>query len=205
MGKCKTKAIDADLGILRHILAYSDIFRHNQAYSGIFRNYSGLFWALCNPDIFRILVYSESSHIQDQSHIQNPCISKVLAHSEIETYSESWALQNPRIIRTGFIPRTLWNIYNGLLEKQLTAITIFANYNHFCNITFSCPLIHKINMTFLMQIWFSLQKSLLYVKNYGSQGVGAGDHGFWYSSSTFYSDITYYFWLSTFTNLSTTS
>ena len=37
MGKYKTKAIEADLGILN---PYSGIFRHNQAYPGIFRNLS---------------------------------------------------------------------------------------------------------------------------------------------------------------------
>ena len=42
MGKCKTKAIQADLGIFMDIPAYSDISRHNQVYSGIFKYYSGM-------------------------------------------------------------------------------------------------------------------------------------------------------------------
>ena len=33
-------------------------------------------------------------------------------------------------------------------EKQLTAIIIFASYDYFRNISFSCPLVHAINMIF---------------------------------------------------------
>ena len=75
MGKCKTKAIQADLGKFTHITAYSDIshlFRHNQAYSRIIQAYSGIFRTLCIPGIFRTLSYSER-----------------------ETYSEPWYIQNP--------------------------------------------------------------------------------------------------------------
>ena len=76
MGKCKTKAIQTDLGT----------FRHNQAYLGIIQTYSGIFrkltylepWYIQNPDIIRIrsifrttLVYSE------QRYIQNPDIFKI--------------------------------------------------------------------------------------------------------------------------------
>ena len=49
-------------------------------------------------------------------------------------------------------------------EKQLTAITIFASCNYMCNISFSSPLVREINMIFLMQVRFSLQKSLYNVK-----------------------------------------
>ena len=35
MGTCKTKAIQADLDIFTHILAYSGLFRHIKVYSGI--------------------------------------------------------------------------------------------------------------------------------------------------------------------------
>ena len=82
--------------ISRHIQAHSGISRDNQAYSRIFRNYSGIFSTLCNPDIFRTLIYSESCHIQNQRHIQNPGISKTLAHSATETSPESWDIQNWR-------------------------------------------------------------------------------------------------------------
>ena len=50
MGKCKTKAIQADVGM------FTDI----PAYSGIFKNYSGIFRILCNPGIFRTLAYSDA-------------------------------------------------------------------------------------------------------------------------------------------------
>ena len=49
MGKCKTKAIQADLGT----------FRHNQAYSAIALAHSGIFNTQCNPGIFRTMVYPE--------------------------------------------------------------------------------------------------------------------------------------------------
>ena len=41
LGKCKTKAIQADLGTLRH----------NQVHPGFIQAYSGIFKALCNPGI----------------------------------------------------------------------------------------------------------------------------------------------------------
>ena len=106
MGKCKTKAIQTDLGIFMHIHAYARIFRHFQAYPeiirhilnpGIIQAYSG---SCCNPGIFRILLHSESGHIQNGNHSQNPGTSKTLAHSEPEIYLESWAIQNPGIFRT---------------------------------------------------------------------------------------------------------
>ena len=50
MGKCTTKAIQADVGM------FTDI----PAYSGIFKNYSGIFRILCNPGIFRTLAYSDA-------------------------------------------------------------------------------------------------------------------------------------------------
>ena len=56
MGKCKTKAIQTDLGIFTYIPAYLVIFRHNQKYSGTFQT----FRTLGNPSIFRTLVYSEA-------------------------------------------------------------------------------------------------------------------------------------------------
>ena len=47
MGKCKTKAIQTDLGT----------FRHNQAYPGIIQAYSKP--CVNNPGIFRAVIYSE--------------------------------------------------------------------------------------------------------------------------------------------------
>ena len=75
IGKYKAKAIHADLGIFTHISTYSDISRHVQAYSGILRTLLTLkyskSWFIQNLDkfrargIFRTLVYSEPSHIQN--------------------------------------------------------------------------------------------------------------------------------------------
>ena len=50
MGKYKTKAIQADLGIFMNISAYPGIFS---------RTNLDIFRTLCNPDIFRTMVYSE--------------------------------------------------------------------------------------------------------------------------------------------------
>ena len=49
MGKCQTKGIQTDLGT----------FRHNQAYPGITQAYPGIFKTLCNPDIFKTVLYPE--------------------------------------------------------------------------------------------------------------------------------------------------
>ena len=58
-GKCKTKAIQADLGIFTflHIQIYLQIFRNNQTYLGIIQVYSGVFRILRNPSIIRTLAY----------------------------------------------------------------------------------------------------------------------------------------------------
>ena len=79
MGKYKTKAIQADLGIFTHIPAYSDI-------SGIFKyiQNSGKFRTrrvFRTRRIFRTFVYSETWLNQD------PGLFKNLAYSEPETYS----------------------------------------------------------------------------------------------------------------------
>ena len=86
MGKCKTKAIETDLGT----------FRHNQAYPGIIQVYSKPCvtlaysepWYILNPDIFKIrnilrtLVYSEPWYIQ------NPGMFRSLAYSKFKAYSD---------------------------------------------------------------------------------------------------------------------
>ena len=94
MGKYKTKTIRADLGILTHIPAYSDISTHIQP--DIIRHaYSGIFRTLCNPDIFRTLANSEPDAYQNLGIFRN------LA------YSEPWFVQNPGIFRTRGIFMTL--------------------------------------------------------------------------------------------------
>ena len=62
MDKCKIKAIQTDLGT----------FRHNQAYPGIIQAYSDIFKTLCNPGIFRTVVYPESLHIQNPGVFRTP-------------------------------------------------------------------------------------------------------------------------------------
>ena len=72
MGKCKTKAIKADLGT----------FKHNKACPGIIQAYSVMLKTLYNPGIFRAVVYSELWYIQNQKHIQNPGIFRTPVYSE---------------------------------------------------------------------------------------------------------------------------
>ena len=47
VGKCQTKAIQTDLGIISH----------NQAYPGIIQAHSGMFKILRNPGMLRTVVY----------------------------------------------------------------------------------------------------------------------------------------------------
>ena len=86
MGKCKTKAIQTDLGS----------FRHSQAYPGILQAYSKPCvtmahletWYIQNPDIFRTrsmfrtLVYSQPWHIQNLGMFRTLEYSKSEADSE---------------------------------------------------------------------------------------------------------------------------
>ena len=135
MRKCKTKAIQADLGIFTHIPAYSGILRYIQAYSGIVQSYSepsvtlaySEIWYIQNIDIFktrcifRTLIYSKLWHIHNQRHIQNPGQFRTLGYSE-----------------HGGIHRALSNIYSGELWETPNG------YNFFRSISFSCPLVHEI-------------------------------------------------------------
>ena len=101
--KCKNVKQKTDLGIITHILAYSDISRHEQEYLGIFIHvysepfvtlaYSEL-WYIQNPGIFKTrgifktLVYIKLWHIKNQAHIQNPVLLRILGYSEQKAYSE---------------------------------------------------------------------------------------------------------------------
>ena len=86
MGKCKTKAIQTDLGI----------FRHNQKYPGIIQPYLEPCvtlaysepWYIQNPDTFRIRCIFKTLGYSQPCYIQNPSI-----------YSELWHIQNPRHIQ----------------------------------------------------------------------------------------------------------
>ena len=60
--------------------------RHAQKYSDILRT-------LCNPSIFRTLVYSKPWLIQNQRHMQSPGILRT------EVYSDPWDTRNLRQIQ----------------------------------------------------------------------------------------------------------
>ena len=74
MEKCKTKAIQADVGIFTHILAYPDIHKHKQA--------------------SETLEYLEPWSVQNEKHIHSLGIFRTLA------YSEHWCIQNSCIFAT---------------------------------------------------------------------------------------------------------
>ena len=146
----RNKAIQRDLGIFTHIPAYSGII---QAYSGVFRT-------LCNPGIFRTLT----------------CL-------EPEAYLEPWYIHRTRcIFRTLalciFLTRGIFgnlsNIYDGAFTKRVNGYNCFANYNYFCNISFSRSLLYKTNIiNFFNTGLILVQKYLFYVKKYGGRGPGA--------------------------------
>ena len=75
MSKCKTKAIQTDLGIIRDI---QELFRHIHAYS--------------EPCV--TLEYLEPWYIQNPEMFRTRSTLKTLA------YSQPWYIQNPGIFRT---------------------------------------------------------------------------------------------------------
>ena len=159
MLKCKKKAfgqIQAYPCIFWHIQTYPDIIRHFQPYSEIIQLYSvpcvtlgyselqyiqhhGIFKTRV---LIRALVYPKLWHIH--RHIQNPELFRVLGYSEPEAYSKS--------SQTSTVE---------LFGKQLTTIIIFASYNYFHNFSFSCPLVHEINMIFNAGLIFTPEVFIL--------------------------------------------
>ena len=141
--------IHAYSSIFRHIQIYPEKIRHIQAYSGIIQAYSepcviitySELWYIENPrifktrGIFRTLIHPKLWYVQNQRHVQNPGLFRSPGYLKPEAYSES--------CQTSTMERP---------EKQLTAIIIFASYNYFRNTSFSRPLVHKINVIFLMQV-----------------------------------------------------
>ena len=91
------------------------------------RKYSGILRTLCKPSIFRTLIYSKPWHIQ------NPDIFRT------EVYSEPWDTQNLTKIQNP-IKHLQWSV----VQKLLTAIVVFSNYNYFCNISFLSSLLFKL-------------------------------------------------------------
>ena len=88
--------------------------------SGILRN-------LRNPGIFRT------------GYIQNPGIFRTRGIFTTLPYSEPWDIKNPRQIQNP-VKHLRWSV----VQKLLTAIVVFANYNYFCNISFVRSLLFKI-------------------------------------------------------------
>ena len=89
MGKCKTKAIQTDSGLIRHI---QNLFRHIQAYSEPCVSLTYLKpWYMHDSDIFRA---GKPWHID-----------KLVC-------SELWYIQNVGIFKIRDIFRTLLNIYD---------------------------------------------------------------------------------------------
>ena len=82
MGKCKTKAIQTDLGT----------FRHNQAYSKPCVN----------------LAYSEPWYIQNPDIFKTRNIFRTLDYSEPWYIENSGTFETLRLIQTS----TMWNIYD---------------------------------------------------------------------------------------------
>ena len=93
MRKCKTKAIQENLGTFSHIPAYSDRFMHNQTYPTIIQTYSKL---------YVILAYSEPTYIENTCTFRTRGILWVLAYSKPRGYSESCQtstmLRSPKMV-----------------------------------------------------------------------------------------------------------
>ena len=106
-------------------------------------------WRVCNPGIFRTLPYSESWHIQNQrnignqKHIENPKLWHI-QNPKLWYIRNQRHMQNPGLFRTvGYSESEAYSepYQTSAMEhceKQLKAIIIFASYNYFCNISFSC-------------------------------------------------------------------
>ena len=99
----------------------------------------------------------------------------------IDQDSEPWDTQNRSHTQN------IWSTLKGF-EKQLTTVVIFASYNYFRNISFSSSWnkYNFLNAGLIFTFSFNLKK-------YGARGRKARDREFWYTSSKFYSGITYYF------------
>ena len=70
MDKCKTKAIQPNLGTSRH----------NQTYLGIFKT-------VCYTDIFKTSIIGTKTN-SETWHIHNPGIFRAMAYSKFEAYLE---------------------------------------------------------------------------------------------------------------------
>ena len=97
MGKCKTKAIQADLGF-RHIHTYSGIFRHIQIHPDKIRPtqaYSGIIQAYSEPCV--TLAYSKFWYVQNLGIFKTRGIFRTLEYPKlwyIRNQREPWNIQN---------------------------------------------------------------------------------------------------------------
>ena len=141
------------------------------------QGYTKTLWNIQNPGIFKSLVSPKLLYIQNQRDIKNP-----------------------GLFRTRGILRALWNIYDGAQWETAN------NYNYFDNL----QLFVQYQLFMSSSSWnkWFFNTGLIFAPEVFTQckkvwGLGsrARDHEFWYASSKFYSDITYYFCLSPFSNL----
>ena len=58
---------------IRQIQAHSRLFWHIQTYSEIVQSYSGILRTLCNPSLFRTLVYSKTDKKSEAEAYSEPC------------------------------------------------------------------------------------------------------------------------------------
>ena len=113
--------------------------------------------------------------------MQNPGLFKTLRYSEQDSYSEP--------CQTSTMER---------LEKHLTATIFFAS-NH---LFMSSSLWNRYNV-FNVALNFT-QEVFIQCNKVWVPWSRDGDYEFWYTFSKVYSDMNYYFWLSTFSNSSAT-
>ena len=148
------------------IQAVLGIIEHIPIYLGIFRN-------IGHNQAYSGIIQAYSK----------PCVTLA--------YPELWYIKNHGIFRTGDI--TSLNIFDGALWETANG------YNYSCKLQLLSQYLLFMSFSswnkydFLMQAYFSLQKSLFNSKKVSGQGWGAIDGELWCTSWKFYSDITYCF------------
>ena len=153
MGKCKTKAIQTDLGT----------FRHNQAYPGIIQAYSKpcVTLAYLEPqsiqnhdiyklrNIFRTLVYSELWHIQTQGLFRH-----LRRQTSTMKHFRKIAENSGKQLRNISLPRSLLHeitIMRQLLQRQLCKKAMARDGGGDIEF-FTYLLIHSNKLTYLQLI-----------------------------------------------------
>ena len=103
---------------------------------------------------------TESWHIQNQKHIQNPGNPKL------------WYIQNQRHVKNSeLFKRWIFRIPPSYLNPA-NSYNCFCKLKLFRNISISYPLVHEINMIFLIQV---PEKSLFNVKSTGGNVARPGN------------------------------